>query len=30
MFDGFPRTVKQAEALDETLSEYGAPVSAML
>lgn len=30
IFDGFPRTVKQAEALDETLSEYGSPVSAML
>jgi adenylate kinase len=30
IFDGFPRTVTQAEALDATLSEYGAPVSAML
>jgi adenylate kinase len=30
IFDGFPRTVAQAEALDATLNEYGAPVSAML
>jgi adenylate kinase len=30
IFDGFPRTVKQAEALDETLIEAGTPVSAML
>ncbi len=30
IFDGFPRTVPQAVALDELLNQYNAPVSAML
>ncbi|MFV0553733.1 MAG: adenylate kinase [Mangrovibacterium sp.] len=30
IFDGFPRTVAQAEALDVLLNENGTPVSAML
>jgi adenylate kinase len=30
IFDGFPRTVAQAKALDELLNENGTPVSAML
>lgn len=30
IFDGFPRTVAQADALDETLKEYKTPVSAMI
>lgn len=30
IFDGFPRTVAQAEALDLLLNENGTPVSAML
>jgi len=30
IFDGFPRTVEQAKALDELLNANGTPVSAML
>ena len=30
IFDGFPRTVDQAEALDKLLNENGTPISAML
>lgn len=30
VFDGFPRTVKQAEALDELLVERNAPIQAVL
>ena len=30
VFDGFPRTVKQAEALDELLTERNAPIQAVL
>src|SRR6056297_1416774 len=30
IFDGFPRTVAQAEALDKLLEERGTPISAML
>ncbi len=30
IFDGFPRTVDQAKALDELLNENGTPISAML
>ena len=30
IFDGFPRTVEQASALDQLLDENGTPVSAML
>jgi adenylate kinase len=30
VFDGFPRTVKQAEALDELLSKRNAPIKAVL
>ena len=30
IFDGFPRTVAQAEALDNLLEERGTPISAML
>ncbi len=30
VFDGFPRTVKQAEALDELLAERNAPIQAVL
>ena len=30
IFDGFPRTVPQAEALDELLNEQGNPISVMI
>jgi adenylate kinase len=30
IFDGFPRTVEQAKALDELLNENGTPISGML
>ncbi len=30
IFDGFPRTVDQAKALDELLNKNGTPISAML
>ncbi len=30
IFDGFPRTVEQAKALDKLLNENGTPISAML
>ncbi len=30
IFDGFPRTVPQAEALDQLLSQYDAPITAMV
>ncbi len=30
VFDGFPRTVKQAEALDDLLAEKNAPIQAVL
>lgn len=30
IFDGFPRTVEQANALDELLNENGTPISGML
>ncbi len=30
VFDGFPRTIKQAEALDKLLNDKGTPVSLML
>jgi len=30
IFDGFPRTVAQAEALDKLLEDRGTPISAML
>lgn len=30
VFDGFPRTVKQAEALDDLLTERNAPIQAVL
>lgn len=30
IFDGFPRTVKQAEALDELLNAKGAPIKGMI
>lgn len=30
IFDGFPRTVNQAKALDKLLNENGTPISAML
>lgn len=30
IFDGFPRTVEQAKALDELLNKNGTPISAML
>lgn len=30
MFDGFPRTVPQAEALDRVLSELGLPIDAVI
>jgi len=30
IFDGFPRTVEQAKALDDLLNDNGAPVSGML
>ncbi len=30
IFDGFPRTVEQAESLDELLNRMGTPVSAMI
>jgi adenylate kinase len=30
IFDGFPRTVKQAEALDELLAEFKAPIKSVV
>ena len=30
LFDGFPRTVPQAEALDQMLAEYGTPLDVVL